>query len=96
MALAKKNKYFYCIDDHQDLTIWGSGDQTAYQRLDLLYLACLPDKKKGTCLNTTREAAIKYLNPANLVLLVNQQRWDSTTFVSGEKNIIKNSVFINT
>ena len=96
MALAKKNKYFYCIDDHQDLIIWGAGDQTAYQRLDLLYLACLPDKKKGTCLNTTREATIKYLNPANLVLLVNQQRWDSTTFVSGEKNIIKNSVFMNT
>jgi len=59
-------------------------------------LACIPDKKKGTCLNTTKAETIKYLNPANLVLLVNQQRWDSTTFVSGEKNIIKNSVFLNT
>lgn len=26
MALAKKNKYFYCIDDPQDLIVWGQGD----------------------------------------------------------------------
>jgi hypothetical protein len=45
-----------CFDDNQDLTIFGTlKDTGAYtdivQRLEILFLACVPNPIAGTCLN---------------------------------------------
>ena len=43
---AKKRKNHYCLDEGQQLEVFGLSDNTDYQRLDILYVPCNPDLNK--------------------------------------------------
>ena len=53
-AQAKKRKNHYCIDDDQDLEVYGLSENTDYNRLDMFYLPCNPDVNKQ-CNHTLAE-----------------------------------------
>lgn len=51
----------YCIDEgQQNLVIWGQNN-FEYQRLEILYMPCLPDLKNNVCINKTLDDLQKYL-----------------------------------
>lgn len=70
----------YCVDEgQQNLVIWGQNN-FEYQRLEILYMPCLPDPKNNVCINKTLDDLQKYLQSPNMYIIRNQRRFDQGVF----------------
>ena len=92
-AAAKSRKNFYCIDEGQNVEVFGMGDQTDYKRLDFMMLPCNPhfDKNGNSICNTTLQQRIDYLGSVDLVVMTNSMRLNSLDFTN--KALIKETRF---
>lgn len=69
MTIERKKQDLFCLDDYSNVTVWGEGDFTDYQRLDLMYLACTTETNPGC--NHTLAETVTYLGEVQLTLLMN-------------------------
>lgn len=67
--VARSRKNLYCIDDGQNVEIFGMGDQSDYQRLDFMLLPC---KQQGKICSTSLQQKIEYLGSVDIVVLYNR------------------------
>ncbi len=71
MAIERKQKNLFCLDDYDAVEVFGEGDFTDYQRLDILYLACT-SVTNPNCNHTLNETET-YLGEVQLTLLMNNK-----------------------
>lgn len=80
-----------CIDEGQDLSIFGEGDTTDHRRLDFMLIPCQASATKNCPHN--RQETIDYLGAVDLVMMYNQERFDQRYYE--DNPIFKEAVFKN-
>jgi hypothetical protein len=91
MRLARQRKNMFCIDEEQEIEVYGMNDQTVpLQRLDFMLLPCI---KNGSVCNSTLAEKIEYLGSPDLVIMSNSIRFDSTDYT--DNKLVKETIFQN-